>query len=379
MRICIVTHNIIKGDGQGRANYEIVLEAIRRGYQITLVAINVAPELQKNSQVNWVPISVKGWSTALLSNLVFSWKSRNWLQKNHSMFDVLQVYGCVTNYAADINTLQFVHSGWLKSPAHTFQLRKDLYGLYQWLFTALNAHWEKRACQNSKVLVAVSEGIKQDLIGIGVAPNKIRVILNGVDVEEFAPESRDRHKLGLPKDITLALFAGDIRTNRKNLDTVLYALVNVPNLHLAVVGNAERSPYPQLAMQLGLSERVHFLGFRRDIAEIMKAVDFFVFPSRYEPFGMVVSEAMATGMSVITTAVSGVAEIVTSECGFVISDTEDATTLAEAMAKLTSDRLLREKMGRAARAIAEQHSWKSKAERYVDLFEDSYKEKIKLP
>lgn len=378
MRICIVTHNIIKGDGQGRANYEIVLEAIRRGYQVTLVAINVAPELQNNRQINWVPISVNAWPTALLSNLVFSWKSRNWLRKNHGSFDILQVYGCVTDYVADINTFQFVHSGWLRSPAHTFRLRKDFYGLYQWLFTALNAHWEKQSCQKSKVLVAVSEGIKKELIDIGVAPNKIQVILNGVDVDEFSPTSRDRHELGLPNNVTLSLFAGDIRTNRKNLDTVLYGLANIPELHLAVVGNADRSPYPQLASQLGLQERVHFLGYRRDIAEIMKAVDFFVFPSRYEPFGMVVSEAMATGLSVITTAVSGVAEIVTPECGVVLSDTEDVDALANAMTKLASDRLLREKMGQAARAIAEQHSWKSKAEHYVDLFEELYQGKIKL-
>jgi glycosyltransferase involved in cell wall biosynthesis len=369
MKICIVTHNVIKGDGQGRANYEIVLEAVRRGYHVTLVSINVAPELQKNSLVSWIPISVKGWSTALLSNLVFSWKSRNWLVRNYDKFDLLQVYGCVTDYPADINTFQFVHSGWLKSPAHTFRLRKDLYGFYQWFFTALNAYWEKKSCHKSKILVAVSEGIKQELIDIGVDPNKIRVILNGVDVDEFAPESRDRHKLGLPKDVTLALFAGDIRTNRKNLDTVLYGLTNVPDLHLAVVGNAERSPYPQLAMQLGLSERVHFLGFRRDIAEIMKAVDFFVFPSRYEPFGMVVSEAMATGLPVITSSVSGVAEIVTLESGIVLSNTEDVKALADAMTRLSDDRTLREKMGLVARAITEQHSWESKAKTYINLFE----------
>jgi glycosyltransferase involved in cell wall biosynthesis len=90
---------------------------------------------------------------------------------------------------------------------------------------------------------------------------------------------------------------------------------------------------------------------------------------------MVVSEAMATGIPVITTAVSGVAEIVTPESGIVLSDTEDVAALSEAMAKLTSDRLLRETMGRAAREITEQHSWKSKAERYVDLFEELYQEK----
>lgn len=375
MKICIVTHNIIKGDGQGRANYEIVWEAIRRGYHLTLVAIKVAPDLQQHSQVNWIPISVKGLPTALLRDLIFSWKSRKWLSQHHAEFDLLQVYGCVTDYAADINTFQFVHSGWLRSPAHTSRLQKDLYGAYQWLFTALNAYWEKKSCQVSKVLVAVSEGIKRELIDIGVEPNKIRVILNGVDVDEFTPEKRDRDQFGLPKNVVLALFAGDIRTNRKNLDTVLRGLVDVPDLHLAVVGNKERSPYPKLASQLGIGDRVHFLGFRSDIAEIMKAVDFFVFPSRYEPFGMVVSEAMATELPVITTAVSGVAEIVTPESGFVLADSEDVADLVNALTQLAGDRQLRVQIGKAARAIAEQHTWKSKAQCYINLFEEVHQGK----
>jgi len=375
VKICIVTHNIIKGDGQGRANYEIVLEAIRRGYQVTLVAINIAPELQKHSQVNCVILSTKGLPTAILRDLVFSWKSRQWLQKHRDRFDVLQVYGCVTDFPSDINTFQFVHSGWLKSPAHTWQLQKDIYGAYQWLFTALNAYWERKSCRTAKAIVAVSEGIKRELMDIGVSSNKIRVILNGVDVDEFTPELRERSQFGLPEQVTLALFAGDIRTNRKNLDTVLRGLVNVPDLHLAVVGNATRSPYPQMANQLGLGDRVHFLGYRKDIAEIMKAVDFFVFPSRYEPFGMVVSEAMATGLPVITTAVSGVAEIVTTESGFVLSNTEDVVALTEGLTTLVGDRELRLQMGKAARAIAEQHTWKSKAQKYVDLFEEFTKTK----
>ena len=370
MKICIVTPSIIKGDGQGRANYEVVLEVIRRGYHITLVAINIATELQQNSQVNWVSIDVKSWPTAILSNLVFSWQSRNWLSKHHHEFDILQIYGCVTDFPSDINTVQFVHSGWLQSPFHTSRLRGGLYGSYQWLYSSLNAYWEKKAFQEAKTVVAVSERIKQELIVIDVPAEKIRVILNGVDGDEFFTGVGNRRQFGLPEDVSLALFAGDIRTPRKNLDTVLNALVKVPELHLAVVGAPERSPYPELAKNLGVGERVHFLGFRRDVPEIMKAVDFFVFPSRYEPFGMVVSEAMATGLPVITTAISGVAEIVTPEAGFVLSDSEDVVALTHALTKLARDRHLREQMGKASRAIAEQHSWKSKAQKYVDLFEE---------
>jgi glycosyltransferase involved in cell wall biosynthesis len=101
----------------------------------------------------------------------------------------------------------------------------------------------------------------------------------------------------------------------------------------------------------------------------MKAVDLFVFPSRYEACTLVLLEAMASGLPVITAVATGGAEIVTDECGIVLSDTEYVAALADAMTVLSNDRALRDKMGKAARVIAEQHSWSSKAKAYVDLFE----------
>jgi len=168
----------------------------------------------------------------------------------------------------------------------------------------------------------------------------------------------------------LAMFAGDIRTPRKNLDTVLHALVKVPDLHLAVVGSTEGSPFPKLAASLGLSGRVHFMGYRRDIAFIMRSVDLFVFPSRYEACTLVLLEALASGLPVITATATGGAEMVTPECGIVLPDSDDAEALALALLSLLSDRQKQNKMSKAARTIAEQNTWLSKAQTYVDLFEE---------
>lgn len=370
MKICIVTPSVIKGDGQGRANYEIVWEAIRRGHHVTLLARRVAPELEQNNLVNWISISVKSWPTQLVHDMLFSWQSASWLRKHRFEFDLVQVYGAITSAPGDVNTVQFVHSAWLRSPVHTSRLRHDFYGAYHWLYTVLNARWEKKGFVRAKVVVAVSEKISKELLEIGVPKECIRVILNGVDLQEFFPGSADRRKLGLPEGVTLALFVGDIRTNRKNLDTVLHALVQVPELHLAVVGDTVGSPYPQLAAKLEISERVHFLGYRRDVAELMQAADLFVFPSRYEACTLVLLEAMASGLPVITATTAGGAEIVTPECGVVLPDSDDIHTLVQALSILKSDSDGRRRMGQAAQAIAQQHSWASKAKSYVDLFEE---------
>lgn len=369
MKLCIVTPYVIKGDGQGRANYEIVWEAIRRGHQVTLVARRVAPELQEHKLVNWVHFDVEKFPTALIKEMVFSGRSAAWLSKHRHQFDLVQVYGAVTSARGDINTSQFVHTSWRRSPVHTARIHSNLYGFYHWAYSALNAYWEKRAFQKAALAIAVSDKIKQELIrDLNIEGERIHVIHNGVDLQEFFPGVGDREKLGLPSGVT-ALFAGDIRTNRKNLDTVLKALVKVPNLNLVVVGSTEGSPYPQLAASLGLSERVHFAGYRRDIAEIMRAVDLFVFPSRYEACTLVLFEAMASGLPVITATSAGGAELVTPECGFVLSDSDDVDGLARALEILEGSASLRAKMGRAAHAVAKENTWVSKAQRYVDLFE----------
>lgn len=370
MKLCIVTHKIKKGDGQGRVNYEVAQEAIRRGHQLTLLASEVAPELEDNNQVNWISIPVKGYPTELVRNFIFAQKSADWLRQHRSEIDLVKVNGAINLAAADVNAVHFVHSSWLRSPVHISRNRRDLYGFYQWLFTAFNARWEKQAFQKAQVVVAVSEKVAQELVNIGVSRSRIRVIVNGVDLEEFAPGESDRQKLGLPENVTLALFAGDIRTPRKNLDTVLHALAKVPDLNLVVVGHTQGSPFPELAASLGLSDRVHFVGFRRDIPQIMQAVDLFVFPSRYEACSLVLLEALSSGLPVITATATGGGELVTPECGIVLSDSDDIDALAVALMSLVSDRLLMQQMGKAARFVAEQHSWTTMAQTYVDLFEE---------
>ncbi len=379
MKLCIVTHSVVKGDGQGRVNYEVTQEALARGHQVTLLASRVAPELQENDLVNWIPIYVKGLPTELFRNLLFAWRSSNWLQKHRSEIDLVKANGAITWAKGEVNAVHFVHSSWLKfttkktedsSNNQLVNPRKIFYDFYQWFYTALNSHWEKKAFQEAQTVVAVSNKVGEDLLEIGVPQESIRVIANGVDLQEFTPGNCDRHRWNLPQEVPLALFAGDIRIKRKNLDTVLRALVKVPELHLAVAGVTEGSPYLDLAASLNLSKRVHFLGYRPDVPQLMKTADFLVFPSRYEPFGLVIIEAMATGIPVITASSTGAADLVKPEAGIVISDAEDVEALTEALQILTSNPELRNKMGQAARAIAEKHSWKLMAQNYVDLFEE---------
>lgn len=367
MKAAIVTHKVCKGDGQGRVNYEIARGMLAQGHSLTLIASEIDEELQAHPRVTWIPITVDAWPTALLKNQVFAWKSGRWLKQHHSEVDTVLVNGFITWAASDVNAAHFVHSAWLRSPAHTSRLRCDLAGLYQWLYSAVNARLERKAFAAAKTIVAVSEQIKRELVQIGVPEAKIYVIINGVDTNEFCPGHGVRNTWHLPDDVPLALFAGDIRTPRKNLDTVLHALVEVKELHLAVAGATEGSPYPALSDRLGLTSRVHFLGYRRDIADLMKTANLFVFPSRYEACSLVLLEALASGLPIVTAATAGGSEVVTPECGVVLADPNDAAALASALCRMIQDPNKLAEQGWAARKIAEQHTWATMAAAYLSI------------
>lgn len=369
MNLAIVTHNVVKGDGQGRANYEIARHAARNGVRVTLIADRVAPELEQEG-IQWIRVQPKVRNNWLAHGLEFVARANQVLRASGSAYDVIHGYGYCLSRPHHVNTSQFVHSAWRKSPVHTAKQHQNLYGAYQWLYSYINAQGERAAYKQAKQLVAASSTVRRELaeLGIGVSENEVRVILNGADPAEFHPGTVDRAALGLPATGVLALFAGDIRTGRKNLDTVLTALAKVPQLHLAVVGTVEGSPFPLMAQQLGIADRVHFLGFRKDIAQIMRAGDLFVFPSRYEACALVLVEALASGLPIVTAKTTGGAEAVGTEAGVQLDNPNDAQALAQTLQMMVDDPHKRQAMSHAAHLRSQNYTWDKIAQSYLDLY-----------
>jgi glycosyltransferase involved in cell wall biosynthesis len=205
---------------------------------------------------------------------------------------------------------------------------------------------------------------------LGIDAARVQVIHNGVDVDEFSPGASERARFGLPQAPFMLLFAGDLRMSRKNLDTVLHALVQTSaNVHLAVAGILHNSPYPALVESLGLSSRVHFTGMVMDMPALMRSVDGFVFPSRYEPMGLVLLEALSAGLPVITVRTAGGAEVIASGSGIVLDDPNDDAALAAAITRLAGNADYARSLGERAREVARSLSWRAMAERYLTLYE----------
>ena len=379
MRLAIITRRVLRGEGQARVNYEIAYRAACQGWQVTLVTSELAPELQTHPNISWKQVRWSNKYSALVGVWNFARDSGRWLRAHRGAYDVVQADGFAAQAPSDVNVVHFVHDAWLRSPVHAYRLRPGLYGAYQWLFTVLNARWEKQAFRQAGTIVAVSERVRQELHQVGVPGKQVQVIVNGVDLEEFRPGAANRAALGLPPHAPLGLFAGDLRLMRKNLDTVLKAMVDVPALHLAVCGAVQGSPYPALAAKLGVSARVHFLGFRRDMPDLMRAADMFVFPSRYEACSLVMLEALASGLPVLTAVTAGGAEVLTPSCGHVLPNPDDAKALAQTLQAWVDDPQRRQQMGQAARQVAEQHSWAGMVDAYLRLYAEVAKARVLEP
>ncbi len=369
-KLCLVTHKLKKGDGQGRVNYEIVRAACAKGYNVTILATECAPEVIKDFGVYFIEIRVDPWKTNLIRNQIFALKSYYFLSRNRSQFDLINVNGFITWYPGSVNSVHFVHGAWMRSPYNDDRFLGGIKSAYHKVFTMLNAGLEKNAFKQADTVVAVSPLVVEELCSIGVPRQKIVMIPNGVDVDEFSPGEGLRSELGIASETPLAIFSGDLRSRRKNLETVFAALRDRPDWHLLVLSRVEGSIYPAMAQEMGIFERVHFLGFRSDSAALMRSADVLVFPSRYDPYALVVAEALASGVPVITARSVGAAFQVKEGCGWVVDNPEDAAEIARLLAIIEAwDRTDREAVSARARTSALEFSWEKTAQQYLAIYE----------
>ena len=370
MHIALVTHKVDFQDGQGRVNYEIAMAALAQGHRVTVIAEYCSEEIANHACGRFICTRNRPIPTQLLRNIYFAEKSARWLRKHRAEFDLVQANGFVTWEPADIVAVHFVHSAWLKNSFFPFRWSSlSPYAYYQRILTIINAHYEKRTFRTAGSLIAVSRATAGEVARLGLAEKEIVVVHNGVDIEEFHPGPGLRSEFALPEGAPIALFVGDIKTTRKNLDSVLNSMLLVPSLHLAVAGAVKGSPYPALVKELNLSSRVHFIGKTSKIPGLMRSVDFFVFPSRYEAHPLVLLEAMASGLPVVVSSNFGAADYVKGG-GIVFGDPNDVSALANAMRKLVDSPATRVVLGMAARDQASTMQWSHTAAAYLSVYDN---------
>ena len=227
------------------------------------------------------------------------------------------------------------------------------------------------------VAVTVSERAKQDFVRhYGAPAHRMAVIGHGVDTSRFHPRNRAlfrkqvRERHGFGSEEALLLFVGG-DWHRKGLDVLLDTVAaSTRDWKLVVVGDDELGSHRDQARSPGIEERVVFAGSQEAVEQYFAAADVFTLPTRYEPFGLVVLEAMASGLPVIASACAGAASLIQQGVnGYILETPDDRDELLRYLTPLLGDAALREAIGARARETAECYTWEAAATAYRELYE----------
>jgi UDP-glucose:(heptosyl)LPS alpha-1,3-glucosyltransferase len=230
-------------------------------------------------------------------------------------------------------------------------------------------------------VVAISRMVRRDMQEFYRVPDeRLHLVYNGVDVKHFSPEAcrsrRDeaRDRLGLAECETCFLLVAHnfklkgVRELVEAAALLQTSAVGRDPWRIVVVGKANPRPYQQLAERLGCAGRIRFTGPAPDVLPVYAAADVYVHPTWYDPCSLVVLEALACGLPVITTRFNGASELMEDgREGFVLDSPADVGRLAEMMERLLDPRLCGP-MGESARRTAEQYPIERNFREMLEVF-----------
>ncbi|MFZ0866159.1 MAG: glycosyltransferase [Candidatus Sulfotelmatobacter sp.] len=274
-------------------------------------------------------------------------------------FDVVHVYLFPAQLFAPIATIlagSKVPLVLSEGTPHHRRRRKWLYPLEKWMYSRYTAV----ACASDAIAASLREWIPS----IG---SKITVIGNGIDVQKFQhAKPVSRASAGISNSSCVLLYVASLQPRKDHIN-LLRAMVHISDADLVLVGDGElRAQLECLAETLGLARRIHFLGRRTDVAELLKMADIYVHPPAFEGFGIAAAEAMAAGRPIVATNVPGLAQVVGDAA--VLVPPSDPAALAAQISALMKSREHRQRLGNAATRRASIFGIESTVSAYIDLY-----------
>lgn len=244
-----------------------------------------------------------------------------------------------------------------------------------WMTNALRRRLALRWAFRRSKTTAVSEDTRRHLLSaLGIHSSVVTTVLNGVPIVQGERELL-RRELALAPESVLVVAVGNL-IERKGHAILLRALAQAHSANpaadwrLAIAGEGvERPKLEALAAELGISERVHLLGHRSDVGNVLHAADVFVMPSLWEGLPLAVLEAMFVGLPVVASDISGIPEAISSRAEGWLVPAGEIAPLADAVGRLVTDSMLRREMGAAARRRAmERFTVRAMADAYERLY-----------
>ncbi len=226
-------------------------------------------------------------------------------------------------------------------------------------------------------IIAISDMIKNDIVNYhNIDPQKIDVVYNGVDLERFNPDNKKKYRTVVRKELSLGgefvilYISNNFRL--KGLLTLLKAMGELKksgkDFKALIIGRGNEAPYRKLAKRLDCQENLIFLGHVGEIEKYYAASDLYVHPTFYDSCSLVVTEALASGVPVITTIYDGASGVMEDgRDGFVLEDPKDHRALAEKISVFFDD-AFRQKASSAAREKAEKYPAEKNCEDIIKIY-----------
>jgi len=272
-------------------------------------------------------------------------------------YDIVHVHLFPANYYAAITSLHFPHLSWVYTEHNVWNRRRQLSPL-RMVETLVYSRFDR--------IVAVSELVAANLkCWIPTVASRLHVIPNSVPVPKLKVNER-----AIDPDFATVLFAGRLE-RAKGIDILLeaFADVTIPSKLLLAGEGSLRAVLEEQAVELGIHNRVEFLGFRLDLQHLMAQADCVVLPSLWEGLPMVILEAMALGTPVIASKVGGIPEVIEDKVTGRLVPPEDPISLTNALAEVLSDKQKLRAMGQKARErIMECYSVETLCQRTLALY-----------
>jgi glycosyltransferase involved in cell wall biosynthesis len=243
--------------------------------------------------------------------------------------------------------------------------------LLKYAFHPMNVVMDNIAARSADAVIAISSEMNDQLVTkYGLPSEKVTTVSHGVDTDRYRP--RDGTHPAVSEDCLSLLFVGRL-ISRKGADLAIEALAETDStdIELLIAGTGRLgSKLEQLAADLGVSDRVNFLGYvpDEDLPLLYSSADVTLFTSNYEGFGLVLLESLASGTPVIGSAVGGIPDMIEDGVsGYVVR--RDPLSFADRIETLHTDREQLATLSETARDIAEQQTWDHVASDVEDVYE----------
>ena len=291
------------------------------------------------------------------TNKIMSVKNILWLLKNIGKYDIIHSHLSYAQYLVAINKVFHPSKVYVTTEHSTFNRRQGM-KVFKWIEYFIYSCYDK--------IIVISQATEEALINWQPSiKNKVVVIENGINLSKFKLATSLQ---GFSSEQINIVMTAAFR-HEKDQDSVIRTLALLPpDYTLYLVGDGERrNVLESLVHDLNLESRVHFLGVRNDVEKIYKSCDIFILSSHWEGFGLVVIEAMASGLPVIASNVNGLAQVV-DRYGLLF-EPGNHEQLATKIIELMQDNDRKDELIKQAEIYSERYNIKTMVQKYINLYE----------